>query len=314
MKILNIGSINLDHVYTVDHFVRPGETIASSRYQIFPGGKGFNQSVALARAGAPPIHAGRIGPRDEWLVQRLRQEGVDASFVRQDDVATGHAIIQVVPSGENAIVLFGGANLRIVEADVAAALDACSPGDVLMLQNETSSVAHAMEIARRRELKVVFNPAPMSSDVHQYPLEAVRLFILNETEAEGLTGKTRPEEIRSALCKRFPRSATVLTLGDQGAYFFDDRSMLHEPALPVVAVDSTAAGDTFIGYFLAEWLQSANPAAALSLGCRAAAICVTRPGASDSIPFRHELQPSAEPIPPSLLTNPANRAPSRRTP
>ncbi|RLD11326.1 MAG: ribokinase [Chlamydiae bacterium] len=290
MQILNFGSINIDHVYAVNNFVRPGETISSDKYDIFAGGKGFNQSIALARAGAVVCHAGKIGKNAEWLLQRLEKEGVDITLVKISQIPTGHAIIQVIPSGENAIVLYGGANQTISEANITRALETISPGDYLLLQNEISSVAYAIHKGKERKLRVVFNPAPMTRNVRDYPLDDVDIFILNETEAAGLTGETEPEDVREIMCEQFPQSATVLTLGSKGAAYFDSTTMLQQPAFAVNAVDSTAAGDTFIGYFLAELIQSSNPAKALSLGCRAAAICVTRSGASDSIPHRKELE------------------------
>jgi ribokinase len=290
MRVMNIGSINIDHVYEVDHFVRPGETLGSLSYHSFAGGKGFNQSVALARAGAATLHAGRVGKEGAWLLQLLLREGVDTSHVTVGAATTGHAIIQVVPDGENAIVLYGGANRLITETDVASALSACSAGDFLLLQNETSAVAQAIQIAHTKGMRIVFNPAPMTAAVHQYPLELVDVFVLNETEAAELTGISDPAGVNAKMRELFPRAATVLTLGSKGAIYSDADSRYQEPALAVGAVDTTAAGDTFIGFFLAELMQTGDPAKALAKGCHAAAICVTRPGAADSIPSRHEME------------------------
>ena len=290
MQILNLGSINIDHVYDVEHFVRPGETLSSSSYSVFAGGKGFNQSIALARAGATTRHAGKIGRDGAWLLQRLKKEGVDVAHVEETEEPTGHAIIQVVPSGENAIVLHGGANQSVSASDVTRALSTCSPGDWLLVQNETTSVADAIREGRRRQLRVIFNPAPMNAAAQDCPLDAVDIFILNETEAEGLTGEQEFDAVRATLCDRYPNAAIVLTLGREGAVYFDSTTARREPAPRVDAVDTTAAGDTFTGYLLAELMRGGDPAAALSLGCRAAAICVTREGASDSIPLQTELQ------------------------
>lgn len=289
MQVLNLGSINIDHVYAVDHFVKPGETLDSLRYDVFAGGKGFNQSIALARAGADTRHAGKVGRDAAWLLERLALEDVDVSCVREIDVPTGHAVIQVNPSGENAIVLYGGANREVTGADIRKAMASVSSGDCLLLQNEVSSVPEAMHAGKRRGLTVVFNPAPMASDVQSYPLECVDLFILNETEAEGLTGQRDVDTIREVMGTRYPGACVVLTLGAEGAVYFDRDTMHRQAATPVRTVDSTAAGDTFIGYFLAGFLKGEDPSEALSLGCRAAAICVTRPGASDSIPLREDL-------------------------
>lgn len=286
---MNIGSINLDHVYEVDHFVRPGETLNSKSYRTFAGGKGFNQSIALARAGALTLHAGKVGKDALWLLQRLEQEGVDTAHITVGEAATGHAVVQVEPGGENAIVLFGGANQSITEADIASALASCVAGDFLLLQNETSLVGLAIQIACEKGMRIVFNPAPMTADVYQYPLGLVDIFVLNETEAVALTGKTDPADIRASMLKNFPGTATVLTQGSKGAIYFDADSIHHEPAVLVEAIDTTAAGDTFIGFFLAELMLSSDPAIALTKGCQAAAICVTRVGASNSIPSRDEL-------------------------
>ncbi len=289
MHILNIGSVNMDHVYEVDHFVRPGETLASTRYRRFAGGKGFNQSIALARAGVSVRHAGAVGRDAVWLLDRLKSEGIDISHLTVADVPTGHAIIQVAPTGENAIVLHSGANASVCAADVERALSSCSPGDVLLVQNETSAVAEAIREGKRRGMKVVFNPAPLSPAVRDYPLRDVDLFILNETEAEELTGQSAPEGVRAAMVASYPHAATVLTLGREGAVFMDSAAIIRQPILAVKAVDTTGAGDTFIGYFLAEFTRTGDPAKALALGCRAAAISVTRPGASDSIPWLREV-------------------------
>ena len=287
---MNIGSINIDHVYEVNHFVRAGETLNGLSYHTFAGGKGFNQSVALSRAGAATLHTGRIGNEGAWLRQRLLQEGVDTAHVTVGEATTGHAIIQVAPDGENAIVLHGGANRLITEADIASALSICSAGDILLVQNETSSVAQAIQFAHARGMRIVFNPAPMTPDIRQYPLELVDVCILNETEAEELTGKTDPADVNARMQELFPRAVSVLTLGAKGAIYFGADLIHHESAVPVNAVDTTAAGDTFIGYFLAELMRTGDPVKALAKGCHAAAICVTRPGASESIPFQHELE------------------------
>jgi ribokinase len=289
MHILNIGSVNIDHVYMVEHFVRPGETLSSARYETFAGGKGFNQSIALARAGAPTRHAGRVGRDAAWLLERLNGEGIDIAQLKVTDVSTGHAIIQVIPAGENAIVLHSGANASVSVADIQQALSSCSEGDWLLVQNETSSVAEAIRQGKRNGQKVVFNPAPMSSAVRDYPLQDVDLFIMNETEAEGLTGQDALKHVHAAMRTLFPCAAAVLTMGDKGAAYLDADGILSHPGVAVQPVDTTAAGDTFTGYFLAEMMRTGDPQSALALGCHAAAICVTRRGASDSIPVLNEV-------------------------
>jgi len=196
MRILNFGSLNTDHVYAVDRFVRPGETMAARSYRRFAGGKGLNQSIAM-----PDI----------------------------------------------------------------------------------------MRMGTDRGLRLIFNPAPMTEAVRQYPLDRVSLFILNEIEGRDLTGGADPPAILDLLAARFPRAAMVLTLGADGARYAAGSIRLEIPAEPVRAVDTTAAGDTFAGYFAAAFLEGADPREALRLASRAAAVCVTRPGSAPSIPRRDEL-------------------------
>jgi ribokinase len=291
MSILVFGSLNIDHVYQVEHLVRPGETLPSTAYRRFQGGKGANQSVALARAGAPVFHAGRVGREGMWLRDELAVQGVDVAQVAVGDVPTGHAIIQVDRDGENAILLYGGANLTVSGADARGVLAQFGPGDWLLLQNEISAMPDILRAAAARGLLVAFNPAPMTPEVQDYPLDGVSLFVVNETEGAALAGieNASPASIVGTLQRRFPRAAILLTLGGDGSLYARDGERIRTPAQAVEAVDTTAAGDTFIGYFLAELLAGEPTVQALTIATKAAALCVTRPGAAVSIPRRSEL-------------------------
>ncbi len=289
MSILVFGSLNIDHVYQVERFVRPGETLASAAYRRFQGGKGANQSVALARAGAPVFHAGRVGAEGIWLREQLAAEGVNVEHVLVDDAPTGHAIIQVDRGGENAILLYGGANLMITAADVRRVLAQFGSGDWLLLQNEISAMPDILQAAAGRGLSVAFNPAPMTPDVHDYPLDGVSLFVVNRTEGAALAGAETPAAILEALHSRFPQAALLLTLGGDGSLYVNGAERIITEAEAVEAVDTTAAGDTFIGYFLAGLVAGQSAETALGRAAKAAAICVTRPGAAVSIPFHEEL-------------------------
>lgn len=290
MAILNFGSLNVDHVYEVDHFVRPGETLSSRVYRQVAGGKGANQSIALAHAGARVFHAGKVGRDGEWLKARLARHGVDTSLIDVIEGPTGHAIIQVDPSGQNAIVLHGGANLQITPRDVIHVMGRFRAGDALLVQNEISSVPEILERAAAVGLRIFFNPAPMTPAVLKYPLDRVDTFLLNDIEGAELTDEVDEEAILSAMCRRFPRATIVLTLGEQGARYASGAERLRIPACKVTVVDTTAAGDTFIGYYVAAILGGRRPEAALKLATRAAALCVTRSGAADSIPKRSEVE------------------------
>lgn len=286
MKLFNVGSLNLDHVYTVDAFVQPGQTISANDYQQFVGGKGLNQSIALARAGAEVVHVGMLGPEANDLLKALEKEGVNTTQINTCEQATGHAIIQVNQVGENSIIVYPGANHLLNPYHIDQALSDSQEGDWILCQNETSQVGYLLEIAKQKKLFTVFNPAPMTADVQGYPLNHVDLLIVNESEGQALSGKTDVELILATLLKRYPSTKMVLTLGAKGAIYIDQSTRCTVSAQPVTAVDTTAAGDTFIGYFLAELIQGADPKQCLTIATRAAGLCVQKMGAADSIPDR----------------------------
>ncbi|QJQ99140.1 ribokinase [Halomonas sp. PGE1] len=289
----NLGSINLDHVYRVPHLVRPGETLASHDYRVGLGGKGANQSLAMARAGGRVCHWGRLGRQDAWARDSLARAGVDVTHVSLVDAPSGHAIIQVDDSGENAIILFPGANHGFRRADLEALVAATRPGDWLLLQNECNGLQQLLPLAAGHGLRIAFNPAPMSEAVSELPLPACQLLFLNRSEAAGITGlalEAGAEALLDALAERLPGCEVVLTLGGEGAWYQQGDQRLHQPALPVRAVDTTGAGDTFIGYFMAA-LQAALPVGdCLRRAASAAALAVQRPGAAESIPVVAEVE------------------------
>lgn len=288
-RIVNFGSLNIDHVYQVPHIVSPGETLAASSYNRHAGGKGLNQSIALARAGARVFHAGKVGREGEFLRRLLEDNHVDVQLVQPVDSPSGHAIIQVAESGENSIVLFAGANSLVAERDIDAALSRFESSDWLLTQNETSGTGYLLQRAAARGMKIFFNPAPMSDAVLDLPLEVVSAFILNEIEGAQLTGKSGAADILESLRARFPNAAVVLTLGAQGVLYADSQAQLARIAEPVSPVDTTAAGDTFTGFYVAALASGRDVRGALDVASRAAALCVTRRGAAVSIPHIEEL-------------------------
>lgn len=277
MKVINFGSLNIDFVYRVHEFVRPGETLQALSFSRFAGGKGLNQSIALARAGAQTLHAGAVGRDGAFLLETLRENGVDCSAVVCDALeSTGHAVIQVTDSGENAIVLFPGANHRITREAIGENLAAAEANDILLLQNEISAIPEIMHEAARRKMRIFFNPAPMSAAVAAYPLELVDTLIVNETEWEALKEHHIPGKVN-----------VLKTLGSRGAVYNDT---CHVAAHRVDKVtDTTAAGDTFIGYFIAELLAGQDIRHAMETASAAAAWCIQRAGAAVSIPRRSDI-------------------------
>lgn len=291
MKILNFGSMNIDYVYVVSHFVRPGETLSSTRMEIFCGGKGLNQSIALARAGMEVYHAGCIGEDGDMLAENLAENGVDISLIRRCPSKTGHTIIQVDAAGQNSILLFGGANQLITEEHIDEALADFSAGDMLLLQNEVNLVDSMIRKAKARELRVVVNPAPMQPNMLSAPLNLADVLFLNELEATELCGEREPQRQLFALRARYPRTTLVLTLGEQGSLYQAPGGETYRQGIyRVPVVDTTAAGDTFIAYLLAGLVLRLDTAESLQLAAKAAAMAVSREGAAVSIPRMDEVK------------------------
>lgn len=289
MKILNFGSLNIDHVYRVPHFVAPGETLASTSYQKNAGGKGLNQSIALARAGAEVCHAGLIGEDGRFLRELLQQEGVGTAWVKECGVPTGHAVIQVNDAGQNCILIHGGANAAVGEDYMRRVFSAFDQGDYALFQNEIQGLPHLIRCASEAGLKIILNPSPIGPELEESDLSLVDYFIMNEIEGKAITGREDPIEILDEMHRKYPGAGVVLTLGGEGACYGDGREYFFEAARKVTVADTTAAGDTFTGYFFAALLEGSTPGAALKLAADASAIAVSRVGAAGSIPRRNEL-------------------------
>jgi len=287
VRVFNFGSINIDYVYRVQHLVAPGETLASTSLETVLGGKGANQSVALARAGINVMHLGRLGKSDQWAVDALTDFGVNSSFVQLIDGPSGHAIIQVDDQGENAIVLHGGANQSFDAKTLETMFREASAGDWLLLQNECNALEEVFAIAEQKKLNIAFNPAPMSASASELPLERCKVLILNEVEAAQLSG-TSPQgvnaQLEQSLMDRFPAVTIALTLGGKGATLLHNKQSVSVSAPEVDVVDSTGAGDTFVGYFLAGVINGLSNSQALERACAAGSLAVTVAGATPGIP------------------------------
>lgn len=290
VRILNFGSLNIDYVYHVDEFVTPGETKKTYGLTRFAGGKGNNQSIALAKAGAQVYHAGAVGTDGQFILDNLIREHVNIDYIATNaQVPTGHAIIQVNQHGENCILLHGGANQEITIDCITKVLNNFTKDDILLIQNEISNLDKIIEIAGKKQMVIYFNPAPICSKLLQYPLHYVDTFVVNQTEAKALTNAHTTNEMLDKMAELFPNSKVILTLGEQGVIYQDQNQRIMQAAYSVNAIDTTAAGDTFLGYFLASLQNNIDIKSALDIACKAAAITVTRAGATSSIPYLHEL-------------------------
>ena len=290
MKLLDFGSLNIDHTYQLPHLVRPGETLASDSYHKSEGGKGFNQAVALAKAGQEVYLAGAIGQDGLFLRDYLQELGVHTEHLCVLDAPTGHAMIQLDTEGQNCIILFGGTNGMITEAMIDEVLADFGAGDYLLLQNEISHVDSMICAAHAKGMHIILNPSPMSPELLTWPLELVEWFILNEIEGADITGKTQPEEMLDELLRRYPACHVVLTLGERGSVYADATQRIAQSIVSAHTVDTTAAGDTFTGYFIHALLQGEAIQQALKTAACASAITVSRPGAGRSIPAAEEVQ------------------------
>ncbi|WP_339278620.1 ribokinase [Paenibacillus sp. FSL W8-1187] len=291
-RILVAGSINMDIVSRVARFPEPGETISGRGTSYHPGGKGANQAAAAAKAGAACSMLGAVGgdPFGDALVASLEDAGVGVQSVLTKDGTSGLAIITVNEGGENHIVLSAGANGLLTAEDALAEADWRGVYAVL-LQNEIPWETNEALIRSAGEagVRVWLNPAP-AREVPAELLPLLDTIIVNETEAAAVSGLPVPDRAAAELLARGARRV-VVTLGEQGCLCADAAGeRLSVPAYAVEAVDTTAAGDTFIGAFAAASAAGTDTEAALRFAAAAAAIAVTRPGAQASIPSRDEIE------------------------
>ena len=289
MKVLNFGSLNLDYVYQVESILIPGETQASKDRQIFCGGKGLNQSIALAKAGIPVYHAGLIGEGGEPLLEVCKENGVNTEFIRQIPGPSGHTVIQVDKNGQNCILLFGGSNRSMTREFVDEVLDSFEEGDIILLQNEINELDYIIDRAYARHMMIILNPSPFDQALEHCDLTKISLFLMNEIEGFQITGEKEPDKILQKVKELYPNAKVVLTLGSDGSVYQDDTGIYRQGIYKVKAVDTTAAGDTFTGYFISSIIDGLPVQEGLKLAARASAIAVSRPGATASIPLRSEV-------------------------
>ncbi|WP_293895794.1 MULTISPECIES: ribokinase [unclassified Sphaerochaeta] len=292
MRFLNYGSVNIDLIFTVDHIVKGGETLQSTSLTRSAGGKGANQSAALAKAGATVFHAGKVGRDGDFLLQLLTSYGVDVSHIRTYDGATGQALIQLDANKQNAIILYSGGNGAIATDEIDQTLEHFGFGDVLVLQNEIVHIDYLIKNAKRRGMKVCMNVAPFDPSALSLPLELIDILVVNEIEGAGLADMRQTSDYKAILERlvtRYPASEILLTIGKQGCWYAFKDLRVHHDIYDTPVVDTTAAGDTFIGYYLASIARGCSIRQALQYASKAAGLAVSRPGAMASIPLAEEV-------------------------
>lgn len=289
MKILNFGSANLDYVYSLDHIVVEGETEQSESMNIFAGGKGLNQSVAAARAGATIYHAGCIGNDGEILIKTLSESGVNTSLIKRENEKNGHAIIQVSKNGENSIFIHSGTNAMIKKEYVDNVLSHFGKGDIIILQNEINLVGYIIDAAYKKEMFIILNPSPMNEKIFELDFSKISCLVANEAETKAIFKSDDFNSISRIVKRDYPGIKLMLTRGLDGSVYIDSDKIYNQNAFVVDVVDTTAAGDSFMGYFVSGIVQKKDIREVLKIASAASAIAVSRPGAAPSIPYMQEV-------------------------
>lgn len=290
LKVINFGSANIDYVYSLEHIVLPGETLTSDKIEVFPGGKGLNQSIALARAGVSVYHAGLIGKDGDFLAETMADAGVNTCYIKRVGEKNGHAIIQVGSDGENSIFLYGGSNLMVTEKYVDDVLSHADKSDILLLQNEINGIGYIIDAAYNKGMCIVLNPSPINEMIQDIDFRKLSYLILNEIEAREISGRDTVDECLEYFKAVYPDLKIMLTLGNKGCIYADKNQRISQRIFEVTAVDSTAAGDTFTGYFVSCITQGKDLSDTLRTASAAAALSVSKKGASVSIPKQSEVE------------------------
>lgn len=284
MKILNFGSLNIDIFFRVENIVKPGETISAKSIEKRPGGKGLNQSVALSKSFENVYHAGSVGDDGIFLIDYLKSENINTKYIKKSDKLTGNAIIQVDDKGENSIVLYKGANFDNDKKFIDEVLDNFDKDDILVLQNEISSMKYLIDKAYEKGMKIVLNPSPITEDVKEFDFNKIDLLLVNEIEAKDIANKDNIDESINYFMATYPNINLIVTLGSKGSIFVNKNEKIKQEGIKVQSVDSTGAGDTFTGFFVSYFYQGKNVRDCLKFASLASALSVTKSGASISIP------------------------------
>lgn len=298
-KVVVLGSLNVDRILQMDRVPEPGETLALNNQDMAGGGKGANQAIAAARSGAQTSFIGRVGADEngKFMLQQLVNSGVTTDLVAVDeDAGTGQAFVMVEKSGENRILIYGGANAQLSATDVKKAQTQIAAADLMVAQLETpvETTQFAFQMAKELGVKTILNPAPAVAKLPAELLKNTDVITPNETEVEILTGIAVTDE--AVMLKAAQRlhdlgvATVIITLGSKGVFYDDGAQHGIVPAFKVQAVDTTAAGDTFLGALSSELNPDlSNLKTAIEYGNKASSLAVQKMGAQPSIPTRKDI-------------------------
>lgn len=297
MKILNFGSINIDHTYSLPHFVQAGETISSTNFEKNIGGKGLNQSISMAKAGLEVYHAGVISNQEkDFVFNEINKYNIKTDYIKYSNNPNGHAVIQVEESGQNCIILYSGTNGEVTKEYIDEVFNNFEKGDFCVLQNEISNLDYIFKKCSEKEMKIIFNPSPWTEKLKELFKYHIEYILVNEVEAMQISGFKEPEKSLEFFKNTYPNMKVVLTLGKDGVIYQDKENKIHHPIFDIPVVDTTAAGDTFTGYFIYGICNNMDIKDILRLCSAASAIAVSRKGATCSIPLKHEVDEFLEKI------------------
>lgn len=289
MKILNLGSCNIDMTYNVKSIVRSGETVSAYNLQRFPGGKGLNQAVAAARAGAKVFFAGCIGKDGLFLKDLMDESGVDTKYLQIQNENTGHAIIQVDDNSENSIIIYSGANALITKDYIYEVTSNFESGDYLLLQNEIPNLNFIVTTAYKKKMRIVLNPSPYNEVIKKIDFNMLSWLIINKVEAEDITGVSDAAMAIEKLKKSYPNLNIVVTLGEKGCIYTEKGEIKKQSGYKVNAVDTTGAGDTFTGYFVSGISTDKSICDSIKYATVASAMATLNYGAAVAIPYMNDV-------------------------
>ncbi len=288
MKVLVVGSINKDIVFQVDSIVSDGETISAFHQNEYIGGKGFNQFLALSKSFPDVYLYANLNEYDTEIINYFKVNNLNLDYVQLVNQKTGTAFIQVDNNGENAIVISKNAN-GLIDVQKLDNILSNHSFDYIVLQNEVNDIDEIVNIISDKGIKIILNPSPVTKNISIDLIKKVDLLFVNEHELKSITNHSDIEMAIDFISNELPTKEVIVTMGNQGSLYLKNHKRIHQDAFLVKVVDTTCAGDTFLGYFIGCYLQDYSIEKCMYVATKAASICITSDGASNSIPNSNQV-------------------------